>query len=182
MFTLARKHPFSIMRTSELLIARIACLVRCYRVIVNSGSGFFGVSLMKKKIAVFISLFVFNAPWISVWWYVTRLPEASPSNVPILFLLLIIGLVGLIVIPCVLVRDLFRRRWFLIATLACINLYWMLSWVDAYADSNSDSAAYQILRCVIPARMIIYSTLILLGYWVCGQLLNLFKLYSKNSS
>jgi uncharacterized membrane protein len=78
-----------------------------------------------------------NLPWIMVWVRAGRDATQLDAYVTALFLLLTVGAASAVVLPCLLLPGLAARRWFLIALLVLVNIFWPLRWIDLHASNGA---------------------------------------------
>ena len=126
---------------------------------------------MRLRVVVAIVL-LFNLPWVLLWWYFTQ-----PAGLvrgwtgPALFIVLLLGTLGLVGTPCLLVRGLVRKRWLLITMLLFVNLFWALQWIQSYIVAVPGDATYPSARMMYASMMIIYSAVVCGLYWIVGRLM-----------
>ena len=77
----------------------------------------------------------------------------------------------MVVVPSFLVGDLFPRRWLLIFTLAFINLFWFLRWLDAYNVAWPGDTAYRAARRFYLTMIILSSSTVVALYVLISRLL-----------
>jgi hypothetical protein len=127
---------------------------------------------MKRKALVASVVLAVNVPWAVLWWHFTRPGETSPGSIAVLLLLLVVAGFTLIFLPAVLIGNLFPRRWLLILSLAFVNLFWALRWVDTFNRALPDDAAYRAARYHFLLMHVISSVAVLLLYRLTGLLLS----------
>jgi len=137
---------------------------------------------MKPKLRVLLLTLGCNLPWILLWLRVSRSPGELTGGVPILFILLILGGTGLILVPCLLIKELFRKRWILIVMLAFVNIFWCLKWIDNYAGAVAGDPSYGKNRLFFAGMIILSSTVVCLIYWSISRILSLIQADSGRGS
>jgi len=126
---------------------------------------------MKRKALVAFIIVAVNAPWAALWWHFTRPGETSPGSIVILLLLLVVACFTLIFLPAVLIGNLFPRRWLLILSLAFVNLFWALRWLEAFNRALPDDVTYRATRYYFVMMLILSSITVLVLYRLTGLLI-----------
>jgi len=112
-----------------------------------------------------------NVPWILAWYAAARSPTQAVSYIPGLLILLLLGMTGAILIPCLLVTGLMARRWFLIAMLALVNTFWPLRWIE-YCCLGRLFPPSQPLEQPFLAEMFVSSVAVIAIYWIFGIIMS----------
>jgi hypothetical protein len=127
---------------------------------------------MKRRTGIGAVIVCLNLPWAVLWWYFSRPGETNPGSIQILFLLLIVGVTCMVVIPSFLVGDFFPRRWLLILTLAFVNLFWFLRWIEAFNTASPNDPAYRVARLFFLVMIVLSSSAVVAMYTLVGRLLD----------
>jgi hypothetical protein len=130
---------------------------------------------MKRKLDARLVLLAVNLPLVVMWLCLASRPEQSGRLVPTLFVLLILGTIGMVFLPCILVSGLFARRWLLILMLWFVNAYWCLRWIDVYRAEDLAPAAYRWAQVLIPALIVLSSGFTVALYWLFGRILTFLR-------
>ena len=126
---------------------------------------------MKRKALVASIILAANAPWAALWWHFTRPGETAPGSVAILLLLLVVACFTLIFVPAVLIGNLFPRRWLLILSLAFVNLFWALRWLDAFNHAMPNDIRYRAARYYFLLMVAVSSAIVVTLYRLISLLL-----------
>ncbi len=130
------------------------------------------LSRMKRKVLIVAAIASASIPLMCLWWNLTVPGEHDSGRVPVLFLLLLLGVAVMVGVPALVIRDLLRRRWILIAMLALVNVFWCLEWITAYSITWAGDVRYNTVRWSYIYLMVVSSALTVCVYWVCGKLLD----------
>ncbi|MBM4142683.1 MAG: hypothetical protein FJ225_03685 [Lentisphaerae bacterium] len=116
-----------------------------------------------------------NLPWIAVWGHAALNPERLHTHVPVLFMLLALGISAAVALPCLIVSGLLVRRWFLIAMLSFVNVYWPLRWIELHAAGGYGFPGRQAGLTVYLALMFVSSAAAGAVYWIADRALTAFR-------
>lgn len=107
-------------------------------------------------------LIAWNVPVIAAWGYITSANPPVHGAIPALYVLLLLGAVGLIILP-ILLGDARHNPWLLITSLGLGTLFWSLTWISIYANPDPDPP-YAVQRWRLLGAMLLTLTTILLIY------------------
>jgi hypothetical protein len=127
--------------------------------------------MRRRQVVVAVILAAVNLPWVVLWWYVSRPSQPAPESVLVLLMLLVVALVGAIVLPALLIRNLFPRRWMLMLVLAAVNLFWCLRWIEAFNRSEPGDPFYRWARFHFLLMILLSSGVVLGLYRLFGRVL-----------
>jgi len=107
-------------------------------------------------------LLAWNLPIIAAWLIITHPASYVYGSVPALYILLILGILGMIVLP-VFLGDIRQKPWLLITLVGVINIYWSLIWITTFVEYAPDPP-YDVYRIRIMGGMILTSIVTALIY------------------